>query len=107
MPTPRVDKITLIAQTETLDEIGQPILTEIGTTCICTVLSVSRAEWVAASQRSLSPAAAVKVFFRDFEGQHIAELHGKRFEIYRTYQAGDFVELYLSERVGELNGTGT
>lgn len=100
----RVDKVTLITQTQTKDDIGQPVMTETTSSVSCTVLEVTRAEWVAASQRSLSPAACLKVFFRDFAGQHLAEFGGKRYEIYRTYQRDDYVELYLAERVGALNG---
>ena len=103
----RVDKVTLITQTQTLDSIGQPTMTETTSSVICTVLADSRAEWVAAQQRSLSPAAVVKVFSRDFAGQHLAEFGGKRYEIYRTYPADDYVELYLGERVGDLNVTGS
>ena len=99
----RVDTITLISQVQTRDDIGQPTATETTNSVICTVLEVTRAEWVAAQQRSLSPAAVVKVFFADFDGQTLAELRGKRFEIYRTYQAGDYIELYLGERVGAIN----
>lgn len=100
----RVEKITLITETLTLDDIGQQIRQETGNSVICTVESVSRSEWTAAQQSSLSPAYVVKVFFRDYSGEKVAELYGRRFKIYRTYQAGDKVELYLAERVGEING---
>lgn len=100
----RVDTIKLIAETMSLDEIGQPVSDESESTCICTVSSVTRAEWAAASQRALSPAAVVKVFFRDYHGEKLAEFGGERFDVYRTYQSGDYVELYLGTRIGEING---
>lgn len=101
----RVETIKLIAETMSLDEIGQPVSTESVSTCICTVSSVTRAEWAAASQRALSPAAVVKVFFRDYHGEKLAEFRGDRLDIYRTYQTGDYTELYLGTRVGEINGS--
>jgi len=101
----RIDKIRLIAQTQALDSIGQPVMTETASECICTVLSVSRAEWAAAYQRGLSPDASVKVFFRDYKGEKLAELGGVRYDIYRTYQTGDYVELHLGTKVGEIVGS--
>ena len=103
MTVRRVDTITLISQAQALDDIGQPTATETTNSVICTVLEVTRAEWVAAQQKSLSPAAAVKVFFADYAGQRLAEFGGKRYEIYRTYQRSDYIELYLGERVGVIN----
>ena len=101
----RVDKITLISTQYTTDEIGQKVKTEFGNSVICTVTSITRSEWVTAQQKSLSPAYVCKVFYKDYEGETIAEFQGKRYEIYRTFQPGDYVELYLAERVGELHGT--
>lgn len=103
----RVDKVTLITQTVSQDDIGQPTVVETTASVICTVKEITRAEWVAAQQKSLSPAACLRVFFRDFSGQKLAEFNGKRYEVYRTYQSGDYVELYLAERVGEINAAAT
>ena len=101
----RVDKIKLFSVTKTKDAIGQDVEQETGREVICTVISVKRAEWAAAAQRSLSPAAAVKVFFADYSGEKTAELGGQRFAIYRTFQNGDCVELYLGEKAGDFEAT--
>lgn len=98
----KVDVLSLIATVENRDAINQPVTTETVRTVYCTVVSVTRAEWVAASQKSLAPSAAVKVFHADYAGETIAELGGIRYEIYRTFPAGDYVELYLGERIGDL-----
>ena len=100
----RVSTVNLIGQSHARDAIGQDTVQETVSSRICTVLSVSRTEWAAAQQASLSPAAVLHVFFADYNGEKIAEFEGKRYEIYRTYNAGDYTELYLGERVGELNG---
>lgn len=96
----KIDVLSLISTVETRDAINQPITTETVRTVYCTVKSVTRAEWVAASQKSLAPSACVKVFHADYAGEKIAELCGIRYEIYRTFTAGDYIELYLGRRVG-------
>ena len=98
----RVQKITLISEIPSKDDIGQEIMQETGSEVICTVKSVTRQEWITAQQKALSAAYVVTVFFADYEGEKIAELCGERYEIYRTYNSGDYVELYLAEKVGEL-----
>ena len=99
----QVDKITLISKAYAKDDIGQQVEQETGNTVICTVSSISRSEWITAQQKSLSPAYVCKVFFRDYDAETVAGFRGKRYDIYRTYQSGDYVELYLAERIGELN----
>ena len=96
----KIDVLSLISTTETRDEINQPATAETARQVYCTVASVTRAEWIAAKQQSLTPSAVVKVFFADYAGETIAELGGKRYIIYRTFGIGDSVELYLGTRVG-------
>ena len=98
----RVTTINLIKQTETLDEIRQPVMHETSSTVYGTLLEITRNEWTAAQQQSLSPAFRILVFFGDYHGENLAELNGKRYLIYRTYGADDYIELYLGERIGEL-----
>lgn len=100
----RVTTLKLIRQTETLDDIRQPVMEETSSTVYGTILNITRAEWTAAQQQSLRPVTRVLVFFGDYHEEQIAELDGKRYVIYRTYGAGDYIELYLGERIGELNG---
>ncbi len=96
----KVDVLSLISTTETRDKINQPVSVETARQVYCTIASVTRAEWVAAKQKSLTPSYVVKVFFADYAGETIAELGGKRYEIYRTFGTGDYVELYLGTKVG-------
>lgn len=100
----KVSTVTLVGQTKTSDDIGQQIGSDTTQTVYCTVLSVTRTEWTAAHQRSVSPAYCLKVFFKDYNGEEIAEFEGKRYEIYRTYAKYDYIELYLGVKVGELSG---
>lgn len=100
----RISKVALISHTSTHDDIGQEIQQETRNTVYCTVLSITRTEWAAAHQRSLSPAVCLKVFSLDYQRETAAEFEGKRYDIYRTFGIGDYIELYLGERVGEING---
>lgn len=100
----RVSTVTLIGQTPTRDDIGQEVMTDTRSTVYCTVLSVSRAEWSAARQRSLEPVTVLKVFCFDYHDEAVAEFEGKRCEVYRTHEKGDYIEVYLGTRVGELRG---
>jgi hypothetical protein len=96
----KIAVLTLIATTETRDSINQPVKTETTRTVYGKMKSVTRAEWVAAAQKSLNPSAVVEVFFADYCGETVAELDGKRYEIYRTFGCGDYIELYLGTKVG-------
>lgn len=98
----KVATVVLIAQEQQLDSIRQPVTTETRRTVYGTLKSVTRAEWAAAQQSSLSPSAVVKVFFADYCGEKLAELNGRRYQIYRVFGTGDYIELYLGEKVGEL-----
>lgn len=100
----KVSTVTLIAETETLDELRQPVMTETPRTVYCTELEITRSEWSAASQRSIRADHVLKVFSYDYNGEQLAEFNGKRLAIYRTYGIGDYIELYLGEKVGDLNG---
>lgn len=96
----KIDMLSLISTVETRDAINQAVSSETVRSVYCTVMSVTRAEWIAASQKSLAPQAVVKIFYADYGGETIAELDGKRYDIYRTYGIGDYIELYLGTRVG-------
>lgn len=100
----RVSTLDLIAQTETLDAIGQPVMSETRRTVYGTLQTVTRSEWAAAQQQALAPSFCIKVFFADYNGEKIAEYSGGRYVIYRTYGAEDYIELYLGTRVGEISG---
>lgn len=96
----KVEVLTLVSTTEAADAIGQQISTETTRSVYCTVKSITRAEWIAARQQELAPEAVCTVFFKDYSGETIAELGGKRYDIYRVYGVGDYIELYLGQRVG-------
>ena len=64
---------------------------------------VTRAEFVAAGQTGNRADRTVRVSRLDYDGEPLAEIDGKLYDIYRTYGTGsDTVELHLEERVGHV-----
>lgn len=95
------DTLKLIAETRTKNDRAQYVAAEtVSDDILCEVVSITRTEWDGAQQRGYDAVICLKVFFADFAGQRVAEWNGERFEIYRHFQAGDHVELYLGRKVG-------
>lgn len=94
------DVITLIARTVSTDNIGNETATEVGTTVLCEVNSISQSEFYAAANTELNPELRFTVFFGDYSGQELLTYQGKRYAIYRTYRAGDYMELYAERKIG-------
>ena len=66
----------------------------------CDITSVSASEWFEGGRNGLNPEKRVKMFRFDYEGEKIAEIEGNTFTIYRTFEDGDEIELYLERRKG-------
>lgn len=95
------DVVKLITETRTQNARGQYAVTETESEDIlCEVASITRMEWDGAQQRGYDAEICLIIFFGDYNGQRIAKWNGERFEIYRHYQDGDRIELYLGRKVG-------
>lgn len=96
------DVITLVAETYTVDAIGQRVATETTRDVFAHVRSVSRAEWFNGGVNGLQPSLQADTPIINYAGEKIAIFHGVRYSIYRTYrrEADDIIELYLEEKVG-------
>ena len=67
----------------------------------CSVKNITRAEWAAAGQRGLKPAACVVIWADEYQNEPIAILDGKRYGVYRTYRLNpEELELYLQKKGG-------
>lgn len=87
------------------DAINQATETvTVSQTIQCTVDSIQRSEWIVARQGGYNAEVVAKVFAASYNGEPKARYNGKTFDIYRTYQDGDTMELYLGEKVGDING---
>ena len=65
-----------------------------------TIKSVSQREFAAASQMGLKPELVIEIWSFEYNGEEEVKLRDKLYAIYRTYQKGDRLELYLTQRSG-------
>lgn len=99
----RSEVITLITEATTQDDNGVWKVTETTKDIFCQVSSVTRDEFFEAGRNGLNPDYRFTVFGPDYDGQKVVEYKGKRYGVYRTYQARtDELELYV-ERKGGTN----
>lgn len=94
------DELVLIAQTITTDDYNVEVISENERTVLCEVNSITQNEFFAAANTELNPELRFTVFFGDYEGESIVEYQGKRYAVYRTYRAGDYMELYVERKIG-------
>lgn len=98
----RSTPIYLIAEQYTEDTYGVLKPTQTRRLVYANVTSVSADEWFEGGRNGLNPELRVRMFAPDYEGEEIAEINGKQYAIYRTYQARtDIIELYVEKRKGK------
>ena len=94
------DVITLVAQTITIDTLGNEVATESEKTVYCEVNSITQSEFFAAANTELNPEYRFTVFFDDYNGEDIVKYNNVRYSVYRSYRTGDYMELYTERKVG-------
>lgn len=100
----RSNVINLVATTYTRDERGVRRAVESSRQVFCDVSSVTASEFFDGGRAGLNPEYRFTIFFADYAGEQIVEYQGRRYGVYRTYQAKtDELELYV-ERKGGTNG---
>ena len=100
----RYGEITLIGRSYEKDAIGQFIpAADVERTIECKINSVGRSEWMTAHQGGYEAQYMMDVFSASYNGEKKARYKGKTYDIYRTYQRGDSTELYLGDKVGDLD----
>ncbi len=100
----RSDVIKLIKETKTQDANGVWRKSETVRAVFCQVDSITRDEFYDAGRNGMNPEFRITMFGPDYEGEQTIEFNGRRYGVYRTYQARtDSLELYV-ERKGGTNG---
>ncbi len=92
--------ISLVATLPTYDEIGQLVPYETKTDVIAEMRSVSMTEWTNASQLGLQAEYEAIIWADEYNQQEFVDINGRRYHVYRTYENGDRVELYLERVIG-------
>lgn len=99
------DDIKLIQQTISVDTYGNEYATETPRTIFAGIDSISQSEFYAAANTELNPEFKFSVFFGDYQGEELLEYNGVRYWIYRTFRAGDYMELYAERKTGGIPTT--
>lgn len=94
------DEITLVQETNTQDSIGMwnKVLTEHN--ILCEVHSITRQEFFEAGRNGMTPEYKFTIFWDDYAGERIVKYKGNHYGVYRTYRAGDYMELYVERKAG-------
>lgn len=98
------DVIFLMHDISHVDEYGRSIPETVKRQVFCTVRSASFSEFFNAGRIGLNPAYEFKVFSADYQGEDAVEYRGQVYSVYRTYEDGDYMELYV-QREGGTYGT--
>lgn len=96
-----INKLTLISQTVTQDDIGQAVITESSKELICEVRSVSQSEYMQGRQAGLDPAYVFRISAFGYNGEKVVKFKGEKLVIERTYQTDEnYIELHVGREVG-------
>lgn len=94
--------ITLIKTAVEYDELGVAKIKETTRKAYARLNSIGQKEyWSSTGQHDFKPEMVADVFTFDYEGEELAEIDGKRYQIYRSYRQGDATALYLTKRPRE------
>jgi phage head-tail adaptor, putative, SPP1 family len=88
------DILTLITQSQGVNDCGDPVITETVRNVFCGVRSIGMKEFYQAHTTGLQPEIAfVLADYLDYNGESIVEYKGHRYHILRTFHNGQRLEL--------------
>lgn len=94
--------IYLISETFEADNVGVLVPTETKRKVYANVTSVTAEEWFNGGRNGLNPDLRFRMFKYDYQGEEVIEYLGKRYAVYRTYEArNDVLELYVERKKGD------
>lgn len=92
--------LQLVSVTQAQDEIGQIVNVETLTDVIARIDSVSLSEITEAAQIGLQAEFRAVIWADEYSGEEYVLIDSSRYHVYRTYDTGRFVELYLEKALG-------
>lgn len=85
--------------------LGQERKSFVANEVFCKKKSITRTEYFTAGQSGLRPSAMFKVHLLDYDEELYIRYDQKIYSIYRTFENGDFIELYCEVRSGANQST--
>lgn len=94
------DILTLIQQTQSVDEYGDQVTTETTRDVFCKLGSVGQAEFYQAQAVGLKPEVKfVLADYLDYSDEPLVQHNGTRYRVLRTYRTGQELELTVYREV--------
>lgn len=89
-----VDILDLITTVQTVDSYGDLVITETARQVFCRVESIGMKEFYQASATGLKPEIKFTLAdYLDYQGERLVQYDGHRYQVLRTYRAGQELEL--------------
>lgn len=88
------DVIFLISTTQSVDEYGDPVITETKRQVFCQMASIGQKEFYQAHATGLKPEIKFRLAdYLEYQQEKIVEFASNRYYVLRTYRAGQELEL--------------
>lgn len=101
-----VDVLTLIRQETTVDEYGDPVITETRREIFAEQMSIGQKEFYQAHAVGLQPEIKFKLAdYLDYENEPCVEHTGQRYRVLRTYRTGQELEIVCYREVNPRGST--
>lgn len=94
------DILDLIAIEVYKDQLQQEKKREIKRQVYCDKKSLSQTEFFLAGQQGLIAQHVFIVRLADYNGESIVMYNSIKYNVYRVYEKGEFIELYTNKKVG-------
>lgn len=94
--------LKLISTEYEFDEIGNETVKTVDREIFCECMSISQKEYFQCSQSGLKPEYKFKIWLDDYAGETLVTYNDVLYSVYRTYKLNDFIELYVTLKVGDL-----
>lgn len=94
------DVITLIQQNRSVDDYGDPVITETTRDVFAKLGSIGQKEFYQAHAVGLQPEIKfVLADYLDYDGEELVQHDGQRYRVLRTYRKGQELELTVYREV--------
>lgn len=96
------DVMLLVALTQSVDEYGDPVCTEMSRQVFCEVASIGQKEFYQAHATGLKPEIKFRLAdYLDYRNEKIVLYAGQRYRVLRTYRSGQALEITCYSEVNQ------